>query len=82
VAGSNLVYLVATLRRLREMGIRQPDLERLAVLAGVGGLTAGAAAVPRIEGRARAFAGQRATAASPVRNERRHAFAYRRRLAT
>lgn len=80
VAGSNLVYLVATLRRLRELNIRQRDLERLAVLAGVAGLTANATAPPLLEGRTRAFAGRSACGASPVRNERRHAFAYRRRL--
>ncbi len=79
-AGSNLVYFVATLRKLRELGIRQADLERLAVRAGVGGQYLGASGACVLEGRCRAFAMRRGAKCSPVRNERRHAFAYRRRL--
>jgi glutathione-specific gamma-glutamylcyclotransferase len=79
-AGSNLVYFVATLRKLRELGIRQADLERLAVQAGVGGRFATSLAIGVLEGRCRAFAMKRGASCSPVRNERRHAFAYRRRL--
>ena len=36
VAGTNLAYLEATLTRLRALGIRQRDLERLGILAGLG----------------------------------------------
>jgi cation transport protein ChaC len=79
-AGSNLGYFVATLRKLRELGIRQADLERLAVQAGVGGSYAGASGSKALEGRCRAFAMRRGAPCSPVRNERRHAFSYRRRL--
>jgi cation transport protein ChaC len=79
-AGSNLVYFFATLRKLRELGIRQADLERLAVRAGVGGVCLNAAGSLVLEGRCRAFAMRRGAKCSPVRNDRRHAFAYRRRL--
>lgn len=79
-AGSNLVYFVATLRKLRELGIWQADLERLAVRAGVGGSYVRVAGPGILEGRCRAFAMRRAARCSPVRNDRRHAFAYRRRL--
>lgn len=80
-AGSNLSYFLATLRKLRELGIRQPDLERLAVRAGVGGAYAAALGPLVLEGRSRAFALRGGAKCSPVRNDRRHAFAYRRRLA-
>lgn len=79
-AGSNLAYLVATLRKLRELGIRQPDLERLAVCAGVGGCIAATSVSPMLEGRSRAFSKAKVCKASAVRNDRRHAFSYRRRL--
>jgi cation transport protein ChaC len=81
-SGSNLAYFVATLRKLRELGIRQVDLERLAITAGVGGPYAETAATGVMEGRCRAFGHQRGCRASPVRNERRHAFSYRRRLSS
>lgn len=79
-AGSNLSYFVATLRKLRELGIRQPDLERLAVRSGVGGPFAAASGPLALEGRCRAFSMRRGAKCSLVRNDRRHAFAYRRRL--
>jgi hypothetical protein len=79
-AGSNLAYFIATLRKLRELGIRQADLERLAVRAGVGGSCVNASGPFVLEGRCRAFSTRRGAKCSPVRNERRHAFAYRRRL--
>jgi cation transport protein ChaC len=79
-AGSNLAYLVATLRKMREAGIRQADLERLAVVSGVGGRFAEMAAAGLLEGRCRAFALRGGCRASAVRNDRRHAFSYRRRL--
>ncbi len=79
-SGSNLAYFVQTLRKLRELGIRQADLERLASVAGVGGPFAGEAAASVMEGRARAFAAHRGCKASAVRLDRRHAFAYRTRL--
>lgn len=79
-SGSNLAYFVATLRKLRELGIRQADMERLAVTAGVGGPYAETAAAGVMEGRSRAFRLLSAYKASPVRNERRHAFSFRRRL--
>jgi cation transport protein ChaC len=79
-SGSNLAYFVATLRKLRELGIRQADLERLAVAAGVGGRFAEAAPVAMMDGRNRAFARLPGCKTSAVRNERRHAFSYRRRL--
>lgn len=79
-SGSNLAYFVATLRKLRELGIRQADLERLAIAAGVGGPYAETAAVEVMEGRSRAFRLLGAGKASPVRNERRHAFSFRRHL--
>jgi cation transport protein ChaC len=34
VSGANLDYLVSTVRHLRELGIREPELERLVVMAG------------------------------------------------
>ena len=73
-------YFVATLRKLRELGIRQPDLERLAVRSGVGGPYAAASGPLALEGRCRAFSMRRGAKCSLVRNDRRHAFAYRRRL--
>lgn len=84
-AGSNLGYFAATLRKLGELGIRQRDLERLAVVVGVGtGVggdgTSGAAELASLDGRSRALAARRGAKPSPVRNDRRHAFAYRRRL--
>ncbi len=79
-AGSNLAYFVATLRKLHDLGIRQPDLERLAVCAGVGGPFAETAGAGVLEGRSRAFASKKGCIASTVRNDRRHAFSYRRRL--
>ena len=81
-SGSNLAYFVATLRKLRELGIRQADLERLAIAAGVGGPYAETAAAGMLEGRSRAFGNLRGCRASPVRNDRRHAFSYRRRLSS
>lgn len=81
-SGSNLAYFVATLRKLRELGIRQADLERLAVVAGIGGLAAEAAAAGMMEGRSRAFGMHKGCRASAVRADRRHAFAYRRHLAS
>ena len=79
-AGSNLAYFAATLRKLHELGIRQPDLERLAVCAGVGGPFVETAAPAVLEGRSRAFWNRRGCKPSAVRNDRRHAFSYRRRL--
>lgn len=79
-AGSNLSYFVATLSKLRELGISQPDLERLAVAAGAGGSFAHDATARILEARHRAFALRPCTKRSFVRNDRRHAFAYRRRL--
>ena len=79
-AGSNLAYFAATLRKLHELGIRQPDLERLAVCAGVGGPFAETAVPSVLEGRSRACANRKGCKASAVRNDRRHAFSYRRRL--
>jgi cation transport protein ChaC len=34
VSGANLDYLVSTVRHLRELGIREPELERLVTIAG------------------------------------------------
>ena len=34
VSGANLDYLVSTVRHLRELGIREPELERLVVMTG------------------------------------------------
>ena len=79
-AGSNLAYFVATLSKLRELGIRQPDLERLAVAARAAGSFAHSASPRILEARHRAFAWRPCTIKSAVRNDRRHAFAYRRRL--
>jgi len=79
-AGSNLAYFAATLRKLHELGIRQLDLERLAVCAGVGGPFTETAGPAVLEGRSRAFANRKGCKPSPVRNDRRHAFSYRRRL--
>jgi cation transport protein ChaC len=79
-AGSNLAYFTATLRKLRELGIRQADLDRLAIAAGVSGPHAETAAVAVMDGRCRSFGHVRGCQASPVRNDRRHAFAYRRRV--
>ncbi len=84
-AGSNLSYFAATLRKLGELGIRQRDLERLAVVVGVGkGVggdgPSGAAELASLDGRCRALAARRGAKPSPVRADRRHAFAYRRRL--
>jgi cation transport protein ChaC len=79
-AGSNLAYFVATLSKLRELSIRQPDLERLAVTTRTGG-SFGCTASPRnLEARHRAFASRPRAIRSAVRHDRRHAFAYRRRL--
>lgn len=83
VAGSNLVYLAATLRKLAALGIRQRDLERLAAIAGIGGSAATEAGrgLQGLDSRCRAFAERAQASPSPVRNDRRHAFAFRRRLA-
>ena len=80
IAGSNLAYLVSTLRKLRDLGIDQPELTRLAAVAGVGGPFAASAGAGVMEGRARAFASRRGCRTSALRNDRRHAFSYRRRL--
>lgn len=79
-AGSNLAYFVATLRKLRELGIRQADLERLAAQTGVGGCFIASARLRVLDGRCRAYALRRGATCRSVRNDRRHAFAYRRRL--
>lgn len=79
-AGSNLAYFAATLRKLNDLGIRQADLERLAICAGVSGPFAKSAEAGALEGRSRVFARTRGCNSSAVRNDRRHAFSYRRRL--
>lgn len=79
-SGSNLAYLVATIAKLSDLGIRQADLERLAVLAGVGGGFARTASTRLIEGRARTMAARPGASLSSVGIDRRHAFAYRRHL--
>lgn len=80
-AGSNLGYFAATLRKLGELGIRQRDLERLAAIVGVTRHTAaGAAWLANLEGRCRALMRRPGAKPSGVRMDRRHAFAYRRRL--
>lgn len=83
VAGSNLIYLVATLRKLAALGIRQRDLERLAAITGVCGQVGaeGEKELQCLEARCRAFAARTGIQPSHVRNDRRHAFAFRRRLA-
>ncbi len=79
-AGSNLAYFVATLRKLHELGIHQPDLERMAVCVSVAGPFAETAGVSVLDGRGRAFSNKTSYKASAVRNDRRHAFSYRRHL--
>lgn len=79
-AGSNLAYFAATLRKLQDLGIRQADLERLAVCAGVAGPFAETSDTGVLDGRSRVFARTRNCKPSAVRNDRRHAFSYRRRL--
>lgn len=81
-SGSNLAYFAATLRKLAELGIRQRELERLAAVAGVARPALHAAGgTTGLDARCRAFAARPARAPGPLRNDRRHAFAFRRALA-
>lgn len=79
LAGSNLAYLAATVSKLRSLDIRQPDLERLAVLAGLTGAAALGATEPVLRARSQGFSA-RPCLIAPARNERRHAFSFRRAL--
>lgn len=79
VAGSNLAYLVATLRKLAALGIRQPELERVALAAGVSDLLRRDSPVVCVDARCAAFAG-RPSPGAPIVIARPHAFAFRRAL--
>ncbi len=79
VAGSNLAYLVSTLRKLAALGIRQPELERVALAAGVADVMRRDSPVRCLESRCAAFAGRPAPRKSIV-IARPHAFAFRRAL--
>lgn len=81
VSGANLDYLVNTLQHLEQLGIREPELERLLSLVGAfvahgkGDLheTARAVAMARVHGR-------RTVPALRIRTDRRKRFIYRRAI--
>jgi cation transport protein ChaC len=84
LSGANLDYLINTLRHLHQLGIREPDLERLLVLIGplagrcgtAEGVSPYASAILRAA-RSRPPAVQR-----PFKLEQRRRFLYRLHLAT
>lgn len=81
ISGVNLDYLISTLRHLAELGIREPELERILTL--IGPHTARCPVTPR--GSAAALGMLRAAARQPVavrrlRPEQRRRFLYRLRV--
>jgi cation transport protein ChaC len=82
VSGANLDYLVSTVRHLRELGIRERELERLVTMAG--GLAwrraGGRALSPYAAALVRAERSRPAPVRRPARKDERRRFLYRLKL--
>jgi cation transport protein ChaC len=81
VSGTNLDYLVSTVRHLGELGIRERELERLATMAGPLARTRGQHTTPYASALVRTLR-QRPTPARLARGTERGQFRFRQRIGT